>query len=222
MKNKKKLVAAMISNCVFYKNNRLGYIDQLKKHIDVDLYGKCGKGLQCPPQNENKNISSHSESEECFKYLGENYKFYLSFENCNCEDYITEKFFMNGLSYGMIPIVMGPSKENYKQVAPNLQGKSFIHVDDFENPKDLAEYLLSLDKNESLYQEYFDWRRKEEWILSWDGTEDLLCRICGMLYYSDFRPPSPWPSVNTEFINVTKCAKIGSWHWNRNYKGIKG
>jgi hypothetical protein len=33
----------------------------------------------------------------CLDILDTKYKFYLAFENSNCQDYITEKFFVNGL-----------------------------------------------------------------------------------------------------------------------------
>ena len=51
-----------------------------------------------------------------------NYKFYLSFENSFCVDYITEKFW-KVLNYDIVPIVMGAG--NYSKFAPE---KSFINV----------------------------------------------------------------------------------------------
>ncbi|GFO50580.1 glycoprotein 3-alpha-l-fucosyltransferase a [Plakobranchus ocellatus] len=107
----------------------------------VDIYGNCGK-LRCP----------RSKANQCFDLLDKDYKFYLSFENSNCRDYITEKFFVNGLKHNVIPIVMGAAPEDYARAAPP---HSFIHVDDFESPKHLAEYLNTLDKNDALYNEYF-------------------------------------------------------------------
>ena len=51
-----------------------------------------------------------------------NYKFYLSFENSLCVDYITEKFW-KVLAYDVVPVVMGDG--NYSRDAPP---KSFINV----------------------------------------------------------------------------------------------
>ena len=38
-----------------------------------------------------------SEFDRCRTLLNREYKFYLSFENSNCDYYITEKFYENGL-----------------------------------------------------------------------------------------------------------------------------
>ena len=68
-----------------FRNGRLAYAKELSKHISVDIYGACGT-MTCP-----------RSSGKCGDMLDNDYKFYLAFENSNCKDYITEKFFVNGL-----------------------------------------------------------------------------------------------------------------------------
>lgn len=82
IKSKTKLAVAMISSCT--QHDRVEYIAELQKFMSVDFYGKCGT-MTCP---NNKN---------CFNLFEAKYKFYLAFENSRCEDYITEKLFLNAL-----------------------------------------------------------------------------------------------------------------------------
>jgi glycoprotein 3-alpha-L-fucosyltransferase len=126
--NKTKKVGWFVSNCGA-RNGRLEYARNLSKYIQVDIYGSCGD-LKCP-----------RASKDCLALLDTDYKFYLAFENSNCVDYITEKFFVNGLKHNVLPIVMGASREAYERRAPH---RSFIHVDDFASPAQLAEYLHRL------------------------------------------------------------------------------
>lgn len=102
-------------------------------------------------------------SENCMEMIDKNYKFYLAFKNSNCRDYITEKLFRNGLSHNMIPIVVGAPPQDYEKFAP-LQ--SYIHYDHFNSPKTLADYLDILDKNDHLYNSYFEWIGTGEFIKS--------------------------------------------------------
>ena len=54
--------------------------------------------------------------------------------------------------HSVLPIVMGARPQEYEKVAPY---NSFIHVDQFKGPKELAEYLLELDKDDKKYNQYF-------------------------------------------------------------------
>ena len=47
---------------------------------------------------------------------------------------------------------MGAHPDDYLLSAPH---HSFIHVEDFAGPKELAEYLHKLDNDDDLYNEYF-------------------------------------------------------------------
>ena len=82
---KTKMVAWFVSNCET-KNNRLEYAKLLDRYITVDIYGACG----------NYSCSRH-RTEQCKKMLRTDYKFYLAFENSNCQHYVTEKFFQNAM-----------------------------------------------------------------------------------------------------------------------------
>ena len=76
-KSKNRTVAALITHAPT-PNQRLEYVKELEKHIDLHFYGRQGK-MNCPGYMQN----------DC-KVL-EEYKFYLAFENSNCEDYVSEK-----------------------------------------------------------------------------------------------------------------------------------
>ena len=101
--------------------------------------------------------------------LDSKYKFYLSFENSFCKDYITEKFF-KVLNYNIIPIVLG--RANYSKFAPS---KSYIDVRDFQSIGQLAEYLKYLDKNETAYAEYFEWKNYFRVIVNY---KNVFCQLC--------------------------------------------
>lgn len=112
------------------------------------------------------------------------YKFYLSFENSNCDEYITEKLWWNAYAKDAIPIVMGTSKQLYRQMLPP---NSYINVDDFASPRDLANYIIYLNKNPSEMKEYFKWKKYFK-VLNEHGyfrTNSVhYCRLCEALNYN--------------------------------------
>ncbi|XP_076048593.1 alpha-(1,3)-fucosyltransferase 7-like [Oratosquilla oratoria] len=194
--NKTKLVAILISNCGG-RNGRMAYVKELQKHINVDVYGKCGT-LKCAG-HYNKDCPAI-----------DHYKFYLAFENSNCQEYLTEKVWWNALHKGAVPVVMGglSTHDTSKILPPN----SFIHVDDFTSPKQLATYLLYLSSNASAYNSHHTWR-KEFTALNehgYFGSDNYhYCRICEALNYN-----SPAPKVYNHlenFWSVSEDCNLTNW-----------
>lgn len=188
---KTKKVAWFVSNCGG-RNGRREYATELSKYISVDIYGACGP-LKCPRHN----------SKKCFDMLDKDYKFYLAFENSNCRDYITEKFFVNGLQHDVIPIVMGAAPEDYKRAAPP---HSFIHVDEFESPQALAEYLHKLDTNDDLFNEYFQWKGTGSFVNTF-----FWCRLCAMVHEAQNHEPSQYKDLERWWRGPGVC--IGQEKW---------
>ncbi|XP_074660337.1 glycoprotein 3-alpha-L-fucosyltransferase A-like [Tubulanus polymorphus] len=188
---KTKQVAWFVSNCGA-RNGRSNYAKELAKHIGVDVYGGCGP-KKCPRHQAHK----------CFDLLNKQYKFYLAFENSNCRDYITEKFFVNGLSHDVVPIVMGAHKIDYERAAPR---HSFIHVDDFESPQHLAAYLHKLDKNDALYNEYFRWKGTGRFINTY-----FWCRLCTMANADDALKRRSYADIENWWRGPGVCNGKSRW-----------
>ena len=65
-------------------------------------------------------------------------------------------------------------KGNYSKIAPI---KSYIDAQEFETPQKLAEYLQYLDKNETAYAEYFEWKKYYKMTYK----DSLFCKLCKFL-----------------------------------------
>ena len=160
-KESDKILVAIISNCGG-SSNRLKYIKELGEHIPVDVFGKCGK--TCPAVRD------------CRQYVYSTYKFYLSFENSLCDEYVTEKFFSALQSAQTIPIVLGWARYDH-YIPPS----AYIDVRNFPSPKHLAEYIHYLDKNNTAYLEYFQWRQYALHI----KLPKYMCELCLKLFLDD-------------------------------------
>jgi hypothetical protein len=153
---KSKLVAWFVAHCST-PIRREEYVRQLRQFVAVDIYGRCGK--ECPSN--------------CDDMLRTDYKFYLAFENSWCSDYVTEKL-IRPFVYDSVPIVLGGA--DYSQFAPP---HSYINAREFHSPKDLADYLILLDKSDTLYARYFDWKRDFDiTLLDLSGW----CDLCTMAH----------------------------------------
>ena len=190
MKGRAKLAAGMVSNCYYVKNGRGTYIKELGKHMNLEVYGKCGT-LSC---------DGHYTKNACSKL--KQYKFFLAFENSNCREYISFKMWMQAFGNGAVPVVLGAYKEDYVKLAPP---GSFIHADDFASPQELAAYLKVLDGDDAAYMKYHQWR----FTYKIDYDYRFLGRfawesVCNALN-KRHNEPARWHKKITDFENDGEC-----------------
>ena len=169
---KKVKIAWMVSNCLS-ESNREGFVEALKTHIDVDVFGPCYK--------DSKKCDK-SDSESCWTKISKEYHFYLAFENSLCRDYVTEKFW-EPLRRNIVPIVLGGA--NYSKIAPY---RSFIDVIGLgleNDPESLAKMLTDLMENKAKYASYFWWKNYYAIKNSAKDRASDLCKVCQLLHDVD-------------------------------------
>lgn len=190
---RRKLAVAFISHCKT-TSKREDYINILKKYIPIDVIGICGEvDRTCPKETGAKT--------ECFKRKQYEYKFVIAFENSICRDYITEKVFV-WLAYDIVPVVMGGG--SYSRDTPP---KSSINALDFDSPKALADYLIKVNKNDTLYNEYLQWKSK--YMIEYGIFSFTMCNICSLLHNPD-QPRKVYENFTKWWVHDAKCA-VGGW-----------
>lgn len=138
---------------------RAGVYQRLKRLLPIRVFGRWNK----------KPLSNRELLPTIAQCL-----FYLSFENSEAKDYISEKLWRNAFQAGAVPVVLGPSRATYEALAPP---RSFIHISDFQTTEDLATYLKELAADRKSYEEYFLWRRTHS-IKTFSDWRERLCQIC--------------------------------------------
>ncbi len=215
-----KLVAWIVSNC-HTSSRREDYVKLLQKEIPgkqkqpwivmcpciaivtslaVDIFGGCGD-VKCDKPHREK-------FDNCSQALERDYKFYLSFENSLCNEYVTEKFFRR-LAQNVVPVVMGKAQYDNGVAPPH----AVINIADFSTPKELAEYLLRLDQNPEEYLSYFWWQDHYQVHKSTNKPESM-CDLCKKLH-SKTEPPKVYEDMTEWWRNGGDCEKMGSQSWAR-------
>lgn len=179
MTSKTKLVAVMGSNCSG-KNQRWSYVKTLKQSLRnaLNILGRCLDG--------NRTICPGHFDRDCSALTA--YKFYLSFENSNCREYLTEKVFWNAYHKYAVPIIMGAPRADCRRLLPP---HSFLHVDDFAGANALASYLRYLDYDDKRYLQYHEWRNRYKIINEhgyFGSSSKHYCRVCEALNYNSDTP----------------------------------
>lgn len=156
--NKRKFAATMISNCDD-DARRYKIIRELKRYVSVDEFGECSGKVICPYRQSPK------ECRDLYEY-----KFYLAFDNSYCRDYVSEKYWL-AFDRGQIPIIAAP-KYNLEMLPVN----SYLNVFDFSSIKGLADRMIEIGNNETLYNSFFHWKRYYKKEIS------IYCKICQELH----------------------------------------
>ena len=159
-----------VSNC----NHTLGAklrLDYGQSLIDAGL--KLYTEGECFGHVTEKNFNSKNRADAQTEFPTRKLKFYLAFENAyHCTDYVSEKFWRNAFGDLQVPIVFGPHVKDVEAVAPP---NSYIHAEDFNSPEELVGYIDYLDRNNTAYLEYHQWR-----TLYPDGKHRAVDSITGM------------------------------------------
>ncbi|VDD85035.1 unnamed protein product [Enterobius vermicularis] len=171
-------VLQFVSNCRTPSRREI-YTKQLKQYINVTQLGIC-TGKKCSSHCERKAVEDH--------------KFYLSFENSICRDYITEKLFCR--LGKLLPIVL--KRAAYAGIVPD---DAFIAADDFKCPKDLANHLKFLSRNFTAFSKYFQWMK--QWKVR---TARAGCELCQFLYENN-GVVKIVPNIRKWWVDDARCEK---------------
>ncbi|XP_065890111.1 glycoprotein 3-alpha-L-fucosyltransferase A-like [Dysidea avara] len=167
-------IAMFVTDCIEW---RLRYLKELMKYIHINSFGKCLHNTEDGvSRHRGTDLYKPKKQETILRYK---YKFLLTFESTVIVDYVSEKIW-HGYMSQTVPIYYG-TKDVYDQ-APGAN--TFIDATKFAGPKELAEYIKKVDRDDDLYRSFFNFdieitRKFQE---KHCPPEPLGCAMCKELY----------------------------------------
>ncbi|KAK0060813.1 glycoprotein 3-alpha-L-fucosyltransferase A-like isoform X1 [Biomphalaria pfeifferi] len=189
--NKQFDVAWFVSHCNT-SSRREDYVRRMTSKVNVHIFGKCGN-YSCGA----KGYGMGGSKDACLNMLSRDYKFYLSFENSFCREYLSEKFFNLFPDTDVIPVVRGGA--NYTKLLPS---GFYINSKDFRSPEHLGNYLHELARDRDKYLTMLKTKTRYE---KYHPNDKLSCTLCKAVHtqtpqhsYEDVyswltRPDNCWP-----------------------------
>ncbi|KAK3107806.1 hypothetical protein FSP39_022642 [Pinctada imbricata] len=157
LKYKSQDIFWMVGHCRT-SSKREEYVKKLRKYMKVAIIGSCG-GKSCA-----------MSSEKCFIHYDREYKYYLSFENSLCRDYVTEKLFGPFVA-NIVPIARG----GYN-ISLYVPSDSYINANDFSSPNYLYRYLTNVSSDAEVYEHFFAWKQFYRFV-----RPNSWCDLCSRL-----------------------------------------
>ncbi|KAF1770847.1 hypothetical protein GCK72_002671 [Caenorhabditis remanei] len=183
------------------RNRRVEFTEKLKSEgMNIDLMGNAFN-------NTPKECPRFARPPNCTHKLLSPYKFYIAFENSNCEDYVTEKFWEKAGWYNMVPIVF--ERKIYRNLG--IPDEMYIAVNDFQNLEDFISFVKSVSSNKDKYLKYHQWRKQYRIIES--SSENYgFCQLCQKLLkfrglklkeksYANLKDWYSTPSCDNSFVD---------------------
>jgi len=176
-------IAFLSSHCGVRDRDML-YLN-LSQHFKVYSFGTCfptHNASELIPECEIASSNREDRNWDKRNCLLSKFKFSLQVENgLVMPGYVTEKFLWN-FQLPTIPIYLGA--DDVAHFDPGQH--SFINVKDFTGTESLIEYIKQVMNNETLYTEYFEWKRKKYLSPKYQNLynhnwHNIWCRMCEYL-----------------------------------------
>ncbi|KAI6652333.1 hypothetical protein LOD99_7347 [Oopsacas minuta] len=164
--------ATFVARNCYPMNYRNEYVRVIGNKIGLIAPGECLNNMNWPDCN----------GRPCSKVeVLRGSKIHLAFENGDSPGYISEKVYQ-AFEAGVLPVWMGT-----RDITDAVPKGSYIDVAEFNSPDDVANYLKLVLENETLYNSYFEWKKKPfdpEYVKNNEvlWTDSIFCRTC---YYVD-------------------------------------
>eukprot|EP01116_Phalansterium_solitarium_P023357 TRINITY_DN8129_c2_g2_i1.p1 TRINITY_DN8129_c2_g2~~TRINITY_DN8129_c2_g2_i1.p1 ORF type:complete len:356 (-),score=111.09 TRINITY_DN8129_c2_g2_i1:172-1239(-) len=166
---------------------RFEWVEELQKHTNgrIASLGKClhnAEKYELAPECKQyamlpNGLGTTGPEKQC---LMAKFPFYLAFENSQHDDYITEKF-VTTLATNTVGVYFGAPNARSFEPGPN----AMIYVNDFASPKELAEYLILVAANSTLYESFHAWRKQplgDKYKRAFASRWDNHCNLCNELH----------------------------------------